>query len=189
MSMTLSKTMTFGLVKKGYPEMKSFFSPLHPVFMLLFFILNLLLTITPGWASEPKEYTDATSITAFADNLLHRGHHFRAIMEYERFSYFYPQHPAIPKTRFNTACAMKEAGNYTTALAFFTSLAKEYQGTTPGIESSFQKAEVFYLMHDHPSALNQYAEFISNYPQHRLAEKARSAMEKIEKQSPRRPPQ
>jgi TolA-binding protein len=110
-------------------------------------------------------------------------------MEYERISYFYPQHPTIPKTRFNTACAMKEAGNYTTALAFFTSLAKEYQGTTPGIESSFQKAEVFYLMHDHPSALNQYAEFISHYPQHRLAEKARRAMEKIEKHSPRRPPQ
>ena len=166
--------------------MKSTLFPLHPLFMLLLFTLNLLLTINPGWAREPKEYTDAASIMAFADNLLHHGHHFRAIMEYERFFCFYPQHPAIPKARFNTACAMKGAGNHNAALALFTSLAKKYQGTTPGIEASFQKAEVFYLMHDHQSALNQYTEFLSHYPQHHLAEKARSAMEKIEKQSPRR---
>jgi tetratricopeptide (TPR) repeat protein len=161
-------------------------STLHPLFMRFLFTLTLLLIITPGWASEPEEYTDAASIMAFADNLLHHGHHFRAIMEYERFSHFHPQHPAIPKSQFNTACAMKGAGNYNAALALFTSLAKKYQGTTPGIEASFQKAEVFYLMHDHQSALNHYTEFLSHYPQYHLAEKARSALEKIEKQSPRR---
>ena len=166
--------------------MKSTFFPLHLLCMICLVTLNLLLTINPGWAREPKEYTDAASIMAFADNLLHHGHHFRAIMEYERFFCFYPQHPAIPKARFNTACAMKGAGNYNAALALFTSLAKKYQGTSPGIEASFQKAEVLYLMHDHQSALNHYTEFLSHYPQHHLAEKARSAMEKIEKQSPRK---
>jgi len=163
--------------------MKSTLFPLHPFFIISLVTVNLLFTITPGWAGEPKEYTDAASIMAFADTLLHHGHHFRAIMEYERFSYFHPQHPAIPKSQFNTACAMKGAGNYTAALLLFTSLAKKYQGTTPGIEASFQQAEVFYLMHDHQSALNHYTEFLSHYPQHHLAEKARSALEKIEKQS------
>jgi len=76
---------------------------------------------------------------------------------------------------------MKLAGDYTFALEVFTLLTEEYKGIDPGIEASFQKAEVFYLMHDYQSALNQYAEFLSHYPQHPLTEKAKSAIKKIEK--------
>ena len=160
-------------------------SPLSLLSTICLFIVYLTLPINPGWTREPKEYTNAAAIMAFADDLFLHGYHFRAIIEYERFSYFHPQHRAIPTSQFNTACAMKEAGNYTAALSLFTSLAKKYQDTSPGIEASFQKAEVLYLMHDYQSALTQYAEFFSRYPQHHLAEKAQSAMEKIKKQSPR----
>ncbi|KPJ58644.1 MAG: hypothetical protein AMJ42_02910 [Deltaproteobacteria bacterium DG_8] len=166
--------------------MRSTFLTLSILLILILFILKSFFKATPGWA-EPKECIDATSIMAFAYMLFHHGHYYRAIMEYERFTYFFPQHPCIPKVRFNTARSMKLAGYYTSALEIFTSLAKEYEGINPGIEASFQKAEVFYLMHDYQSALNQYAEFLSHYSQHQLAEKAKSAIEKIGKHSPRRP--
>ena len=151
------------------------------IFFLLFFSMA-----TPGWTLETSEYTNPASIMSFADNFFHHGHYYRAVMEYERFIYFYPKHPDTPKARFNIACSMQSTGNYTSALDLFTSLAKEYEGIPLGTEASFQKAEILYLIHDYQSALKQYEEFISRYPQHQLADKAKSAIEKIEKQSPLR---
>ena len=82
---------------------------------------------------------------------------------------------------------MKSSENYTPALQLFSSLAKEYEGISPGIEASFQKAEIFYLTHDYQSALKQYAKFISFYPKHQLTEEARNTIIEIEKQLLRRP--
>jgi TolA-binding protein len=161
--------------------------PLSNLLALVLFSLASFLPVNTGLAIEPKEYIDAVSIMRFADSLSSHGYHYRAIMEYERFSYYHPHHPIVPKARFNIAYSMKLAGDYISALEIFTSLAKEYEGIYPGIEAAFQRAEVLYLMNDYQSALIQYAEFISHYPQHQLTEKARSAIEEIEKQSPRRP--
>jgi len=148
--------------------------------IIIIFSLNSILKANPSWA-EPREYIDDTSIIAFADNLFHHGHYYRAIMEYERFTYFFPKHPCTPRARFNIAYSMKIAGDYNSALEVLTSLIKEFEESDFAIEASFQKAEVFYLMHDYQSALNQYAEFLSHYSQHHLAEKAKSAIEKMGK--------
>jgi len=166
--------------------MKSTLSPFGFLLALTLFCFNSFFTVIPGQAAEPEEYTDAASTMAFAEALFHHGHHYRTIMEHERFIYFNPKHPDTPKARYTIACAMKSTGNYTPALELFTSLAEEYEDSAPGIESSFQKAETFYLMHEYPSALKHYTQFLLRHPQHQLAEKARSAIEKIEKHSPRR---
>ena len=149
--------------------------------VLILFTFNSTFVATPGWAQEAGKYTKAASIITFADNLSHNGHHYRAVMEYERFIYFYPEHSDIPKARFKIACSMKSSANYTPALQLFSSLAKEYKGISPGIESSFQKAEIFYLIHDYQSALKQYEKFISLYPKHQLAEEARNTIINIKK--------
>jgi TolA-binding protein len=164
--------------------MKSIPSPCSILLALTLFSLNSFFTVIPGRAAEPEEHTDAASIMAFAETLFRDGHHYRAMIEHERFIYFNPKHPDTPKARYTIACAMQSTGNYTPAIALFTSLAEEYEGIAPGIESSFQKAETFYLMHDFPSALKHYTQFLLRYPQHQLAEQARSAIEKIGKQSP-----
>ena len=78
---------------------------------------------------------------------------------------------------------MKSSANYTPALQLFSSLAKEYEGISPGIEASFQKAEIFYLTHDYQSALKQYEKFISHYSKHQLAEEARNIIIEIKKLS------
>lgn len=161
--------------------MKSIPSTFSILLALTLFFLNFFFTVIPGRAAEPEEYTDAASIMAFAEALFQHGHRYRAIIEHERLIYFNPKHPDTPKARYTIACAMQSTGNYTPALELFTSLAEEYEGIAPGIESSFQKAETLYLMHDFPSALKYYKQFLLRHPQHQLAEKARSAIEKIEK--------
>jgi tetratricopeptide (TPR) repeat protein len=174
--------MTSGLKKRrvAYNEI----NPFCILLALTLFFLNSFFTVIPGRAAELEEHTDAASIMAFAESLFRDGQHYRAMIENERFIYFNPKHPDTPKARYTIGCAMKSTGNYTSALELFTSLAEEYEGIAPGIESSFQKAETFYLMYDFPSALKHYTQFLLRYPQHQLAEKARSAIEQIEKQSP-----
>jgi len=160
---------------------KVLFLPLITALTSCVLFLHTPLMVAPGWTAEPVEYYDAAYIMAFADTLFHQGHHYRTIMEYERFIYFYPKHPEVPKAQFTIACAMKSTGHYAPALELFASLAKEHEGTHYGIEALVQVAEIFYLMHDYPSALKHYKGFLLQYPQHQLAEKARDAIEEIEK--------
>ena len=134
----------------------------------------------PGKAAEDETLRGADATIAFADSLFHSGSLYRATMEYQRFLYFYPTHPDIPRARFNLATAAKRAGDYPFALACYTSLAKEYRGTSTAIKASFEQAEVFYLMHNYPSARNHYTDFLAHYPDHPLAEEATRALVNIE---------
>lgn len=143
--------------------------------------LSFLLMAMPGKAAEGETYRGAEAIMAFADSLFSNGTLYRATMEYERFLYFYPTHPDIPRARFNLATSAKRAGNYPSALEYYSFLAKEYPGTSTAIKASFEQAEVLYLMRNYQSAHNHYAAFLAHYPDHPLAEQAIRALVKIER--------
>ena len=147
---------------------------------LFFCTLSILLMAIPGKAAEGETYRGTEASLPFADSLFQSGNLYRATMEYKRFLYFYPTHPDIPRARFNIATAAKRAGDYPFALAWYTSLAKEYQGTSTAIEASFEQAEVLYLMRNYQSAHHHYAAFLAHYPDHPLAEEATRRLVKIE---------
>jgi TolA-binding protein len=148
--------------------------------ILLLCTLFLLLMAGPGQAAEGERHRDAEATMAFADSLFHSGTLYRATMEYKRFLYFYPTHPGIPRARFNIATSAKRIGDYPFALAGYTSLAKEYHGTSTAIQASFEQAEVLYLMGNYPSAHDHYRAFLAHYPNHPLAEEAARGLVKIE---------
>ena len=143
---------------------------------LLFCTLSILLIATPGNAVDGKALRGADEMIAFADSLFHSGSLYRATMEYQRFLYFYPTHPDIPRARFNLATGAKRAGNYSFALACYSSLTKEYPGTSTAIKASFEEAQVLHLMRNYPAARNHYADFLARYPDHPLAEEATRAL-------------
>ena len=147
---------------------------------LFFCTLSILLMAIPGKAAEDEKRRDAQATITFADSLFQSGALYRATMEYERFLYFYPTHPDIPRARFNLATAAKRAGDYPFALECYSSLAKKYQGTSTAIKASFKEAEVLYLMRNYQSAHNHYAAFLARYPDHPLAEEATRGLAKIE---------
>jgi len=147
---------------------------------LFFCTLPFLLMTMPGKAAECETHRGAEATLTFADSLFHSGSLYRATMEYKRFLYFYPTHPDIPRARFNLATAAKRAGDHPFALACYTSLAKEYPGTSTAIKASFEEAEVLYLMRNYPAAHNHYSAFLAHYPDHPLAEEATRALVKIE---------
>ena len=148
--------------------------------ILFFCTLSILFITTPGKASDGKVSQGADAIIAFADSLFHSGSLYRATMEYQRFLYFYPTHPDIPRARFNLATAAKRAGDHPFALECYTSLTKEYPGTGTAIKASFKEAEVLYLMRNYPAARNHFADFLAHYPDHPLAEEATRALVNME---------
>ena len=112
----------------------------------IFFLVSFSM-VTHGWTFQTSEHTNATSIMAFADNLSHHGHHYRAFMEYERLKYFYPKHTDIPKARFKIACSMKSSANYTPALQIFSSLAEEYKGISQKIQKNLYLCLIMLMNH------------------------------------------
>ena len=150
-------------------------------------ILFYLLMVFPGKAAEGEANRDAEATIAFADALFQSGALYRATMEYKRFLYFYPTHPDTARARFNSAAAAKRAGDYPSALEYYTILAKEHHDTSIVIQASFEQAEVLYLMRDYQSARQHYTAFLARYPDHPLAQEATRALVTIEEIGPGTP--
>jgi TolA-binding protein len=149
--------------------------------LLFLCTLSILPMAMPEKATAGETSRDAEATMAFADSLFHSGTLYRATMEYQRFLYFYPTHPDIPRARFSIATSAKMAGDYPSALECYSFLAKEYPGTSTAIKASFEQAEVLYLMRNYQSAHSHYTAFLAHYPDHPLAEQATRALVNIER--------
>ena len=113
------------------------------------------------------------SLLGFADHLFEQGHYYQAVTEYERFIYFNPGHPAVPRARLQTARCYKMGARYDKAIGLYRQLAELYTGREEGIEAAFQVSECFRLGEDFDQALSGYSRFIRENPAHPLADKAR----------------
>ncbi len=116
------------------------------------------------------------SLLGFADHLFEQGHYYQAVTEYERFIYFNPDHPSVPRARLQTACCYKMGIQYDKAISLYRQLAELYTGREEGIVAAFQVSECFRLSEDFDQALIGYSRFIRENPVHPLADKARWRM-------------
>jgi len=105
--------------------MKSVFFLSH-FFLALFLCFSCLLMDVPVRAEGCDAYGTAGSMKGFADTLFYRDHLYRAAMEYERFLFCYPDHPDIPKARFNIATAADLVGDYPSALEYYRTFLSLY---------------------------------------------------------------
>ncbi len=69
---------------------------------------------------------DAARTLAFADALLAEGDHYRAIGEYKRFLFFWPDAPEAHAARFSIGLAYLRGGQPDAALAHYRSLHDRY---------------------------------------------------------------
>ena len=100
---------------------------LSRIFPVLFFCnFTFLLMEVPVRAEGCDAYRTADSMKGFADALFYGDYLYRATMEYERFVYCYPDHPDIPKARFNIATAAELVGDYPSALEYYRTFLSLY---------------------------------------------------------------
>lgn len=140
----------------------------------IFVTLALLNFIVTSFAS-PQE-GEEKSLLGFANYLFEKGHYYQAVTEYERFIYFNPNHPSVPKARLKIAFCYKLGEKYDKALELFRNLLDEYQDQEVGKEAAYQVGECYLESGDYELALIAFENFIEDNPNHLLSEKAKWEM-------------
>lgn len=144
---------------------------------LIYFILVTLalLSFTATSLASPQE-GEEKSLLGFANHLFERGHYYQAVTEYERFIYFNPNHPSVPKARLKIAFCYKLGEKHGKAIELFRNLVDEYYNQKVGKEAAYQLGECYLESGDYELALIEFENFIEDNPNHLLSEKAKWEM-------------
>lgn len=106
----------------------------------------------------------AEKMQSFADSLFERGDYYRAITEYERVIFFYPDHPVAKTARFQIAYAYFKGEKLDQSIALFRAIAKNYPNEEAGRKSLFMVGEAYYRKRDYIRAIDVYTTFAETYP-------------------------
>lgn len=138
------------------------------LFLTSFFIL--FSQITP--ANSAEELNDPEEIFSFADYLYLKEDYYRAITEFERVIFFYPDHPHALKAKLKIALAYQKGKKWDLALDYFRKITEDYHDRKAGIEASYHIGETYCLKEDYPHAIGKFSSFIERYPEDDLTKKA-----------------
>jgi len=111
-------------------------------------------------------------ILAFADHLFETGEFYRAITEYSRFLFFFPEDPLVKVVRLKIAYAYQKGEQWEDALRRFEELSRDYADQEIGREAYFQSAETLRLEKSYNKAVSRYQEFISAFPEDERSDQA-----------------
>lgn len=79
----------------------------------------------------------------FAENYFLKGEYFRAISEYERFIYFFPQDPRVELAMYKVGLSYLKGERFRQAIKSFNALIEKYQDTKLSIKSYFKMSECY----------------------------------------------
>lgn len=140
--------------------MKNFFS------LLFCGILFCAVTVTAEEMSVEK-------MISFADFLYSQKDYYRAITEYERVIFFYPEHPLAKTARFQIAESYFKGEKYDQAISQFNTLANDYPDDEMGVKSLFRLGEVYYQKQDYKKATEVFSGFVEKHPKDTRADASR----------------
>jgi len=135
-------------------------------------ILLLGLLVLSGASAYALEQS-AEQLFSFAEHLFGQGDYYRAITEYERVIFFYPDHPLSLTARFQIATAYFKGDRFEQALERFRELNREHPNEETGRRAYFMLGEVYYQMRDYGRAIDVFTTFIETAPGDRQADAAR----------------
>jgi len=113
------------------------------------------------------------TILSFADHLYEQGDYYRAITEYERFLFFYPDQALAKKAQYQIAMSYYKGEKYNQALQRFRDLTDKYPSDEIGRKSLYMLAETYYQKKDYDQASDVFEKFLTSYPGDPQADAAR----------------
>jgi len=125
----------------------------------------LLLAGVRHVGAEGSALLEREKILAFADHLFETGEYYRAITEYSRFLFFFPEDPLVKLVRLKIAYAYQKGEQYPDARQRFEDLSRDYADQEIGREAWFQTAETLRLGKNYTKAVSRYQEFIGAFPE------------------------
>jgi len=105
--------------------------------------------------------------------LLHEGEYFRAITEYRRFLFYYPQDPRQAMVHFRIGLAFYRGQSYAEALQTFREVAQRYPATSYGQLAWLWQGESLLRQTQYSAAEQVYREILNRFPQAEVSQQAR----------------
>lgn len=120
-----------------------------------------MLFITPfaALASEGKGI-DITGQYAFAESLFNEGDYYRAITEYKRLIFFFPQDKLTEKCTFRIAESYYKAGRWVEAVDALSAFDKKYQLSPMAMDGLYLKGMAEKELKRYQNALSTFQEII-----------------------------
>lgn len=125
---------------------------------------------------EHAAYADemsAEKMTAFAEHLFEQGDYYRAITEYERVLFHFPDHSSARAARFQIAHAYLKGEKYDQAIERFRAISRDLPDDEAGKKAAFMIGEVYYQKREYSRAADVFSTFAENHPQGAEADAAR----------------
>jgi len=126
-------------------------------------LIGLCLLFLLSQAAIAGEMPVEKSIS-FADSLFERGDYYRAITEYERVIFFYPDHPLTKTARFQIALCYLKGDRLDQAIDRLRALSKELPNEEVGRKAYFMLGEAHYQKREYSRAADIFATYIETYP-------------------------
>ena len=126
---------------------------------------TLAPTASPG--ASPDQ------LLIFAEQLMREGEYFRAITEYRRFLFYYPDDPRRAMVHFSIGLAFYRGENYVEAMQTFREVTQHYPNTAYGKQAWLWQGESLIRQGQYTTAGQLYAEIIERFPHDRIGQQAR----------------
>ncbi|MDH4163172.1 MAG: tetratricopeptide repeat protein [Nitrospirota bacterium] len=129
---------------------------------LLLITLAVLALGTPA-----KGYADIRSAEAtlsFADQLFAERDYFRAITEYERFIFHFPDHGQAAYAQYQIALSYYMGDRLDDAIRLFEKFADKHPADEQGRQALLRIAEAYFQKKDYTQAIACYERFLRNHP-------------------------
>lgn len=126
-------------------------------------------TVTPA---EPTSYS-ADQLIAFAEQLMHHGEYFRAITEYRRFLFAYPDDSRRAMAHFRIGLAFYRGESYREALQTFREVTQLYPNTIYGKQAWLWQGESLARQRQYAAAEELYTEITARFPHDTIGQQAR----------------
>lgn len=155
--------------------------PLLPLMSLLFGMMLCVHSPTPLWAQGSglptraaiSEGFSADQLLEFAERLMREGEYFRAITEYRRFLFYYPDDARQAMVHFRIGLAFYRGQSYREALQTFREVAQRYPGTSYGKQAWLWQGESLLQQAQYETAEQVYTEILRQSPHDDVGQQAR----------------
>jgi tetratricopeptide (TPR) repeat protein len=138
----------------------------------IFSVFVLLQNTMPLWAQPslpsptvPPVGLSAEQLLAFAEQLMGEGEYFRAITEYRRFLFYYPDDARGAMVLFRIGLAFYQGRSYGEALQTFREVAQRYPTTVYGRQARLWQGESLLRQAQYETAEQVYTEIIERDPE------------------------
>jgi len=136
--------------------------------MVLFLLVLFSIHVYAG----QERVLDPESQFRFAEQYFEKGEYYRAIGEYERFIYFFPDSPRVELVQYKIGLSYLRGERYHQAIEAFETVIDEYQDSEYALKSYLGKSKAYVLLGRYDTALTSLNNLITIAPDQKIRDEA-----------------